>query len=109
MIKTENRSGYATLYFHGGTAEKWTGLFYYYLAVETYDLARGYFNLYAYSSASAKIKDGASKGSIKGVGSYGYTYSANTATDFSDMSVKINAKIVAARTSCLSQPLNAAM
>jgi len=64
--------------------------------VGKYDLAEDDTNLYVYSSASAKIKDGASKGSIKGVGGYGYTYSMNTATDFSDMSVKINAKIVAA-------------
>ncbi len=63
--KDGKQIGYATLYFHGGTAEKWTGLFYYYLAVGTYDLAEDDTNLYAYSSASAKIKDGASKGSIK--------------------------------------------
>jgi len=94
--KTGKEIGYAYLYFYGGTAEKWTGELDYYLGVGTYDYATDGTNLYAYSSVSAKIKDGASKGSIKGVGGYGYAWYMDTATDYSDMGVKINAKIVAA-------------
>ncbi len=93
--KTGKEIGYAYLYFYGGTAGQWTGELDYYLGVGTYDYATDGTNLYAYSSVSAKIKDGASKGSIKGVGGYGYTWYMNTATDYSDMGVKINAKIVA--------------
>jgi hypothetical protein len=95
--KAGKEIGYAYLYYYGGTAGQWSGELNYYLTVGTYDdYATDGTNLSAYSGVSAKIKDGASKGSIKGVGGYGYTWYMNTATDYTDMSVKINATIVAA-------------
>jgi hypothetical protein len=95
--KTGKEIGYAFLYYYGGTAAQWTGELSYFVAVGTYDdYATDGVNLNAYSGVSAKIKDDTSKGSIKGVGGYGYTWYMNTATDYSDMSVKINAMIVAA-------------
>lgn len=94
--KAGKEIGEGYLYFHGGTAEQWTGRLEVNLAVGTYeDYAADGTNLTALSGVSAKITDDASKGSIKGVGGYGYTEYMDTATDYSDMSVKINAKIIA--------------
>jgi hypothetical protein len=95
--KAGKQIGVGYLYFHGGTAEQWTGRFEVYLAVGIYDdYATDGTNLTAFSIVNVKIKDDASNGSIKGVGGYGYADYLWTANDYSDMIVKINAKIIAA-------------
>jgi hypothetical protein len=95
--KSGKQIGDAYLYYFAGTEEQWTGELEYALAVGTYDdYAMDGINLIAWSGVNVKINGDASKGSIKGVGGYGHTQYMNTATDYTGMSAKINAKIIAA-------------